>query len=174
MIVDRIRAMFGSEPRGDSAPRPSASPKAPDAAATPAPVVDPLHLAACALLLEIAHADGEFSDAEREHLESVLERHFGLPADAGRRVIEMAEQERGGSIDYFQFTSQLRNGYDLGQKMVLAEVMWGLVLADGDVALHEHYLTRKIANLLELEPGYLSTAKAAAAKRLPSDPPKPA
>jgi uncharacterized tellurite resistance protein B-like protein len=41
--------------------------------------------------------------------------------------------------------------------------MWGLVLADGQIAEHEHYLTRKIANLLELEPGYLSTAKARAA-----------
>ena len=35
--------------------------------------------------------------------------------------------------------------------------------ADGQIAEHEHYLTRKIANLLELEPGYLSTAKARAA-----------
>jgi uncharacterized tellurite resistance protein B-like protein len=37
------------------------------------------------------------------------------------------------------------------------------VLADGQIAEHEHYLTRKIANLLELEPGYLSAAKARAA-----------
>jgi len=48
---------------------------------------------------------------------------------------------------------------------VLAEVMWGLVLADGQIAEHEHYLTRKITNLWELPPGYLSSAKAAAAER---------
>jgi uncharacterized tellurite resistance protein B-like protein len=42
--------------------------------------------------------------------------------------------------------------------------MWGIVLADGQIAEHEHYLTRKISNLLELEPGYLSVAKDAAAK----------
>jgi uncharacterized tellurite resistance protein B-like protein len=59
----------------------------------------------------------------------------------------------------------LNERYDIGQKMVLAEVMWGLVLADGQIAEHEHYLTRKIANLLELEPGYLSTAKARAAEK---------
>jgi uncharacterized tellurite resistance protein B-like protein len=50
--------------------------------------------------------------------------------------------------------------------MVLAEIMWGLVLADGQVAEHEHYLTRKIANLLELEPGYLATAKQSAQQRI--------
>lgn len=170
-MIDRIRALFGQETRDDAAtpasPSPASSPAAPaSGAAMPA---DPLHLAACALLLEIAHADGEFTASERAHLESVLERHFALPANAGRQLIELAEQERGGAIDYYQFTSQLRSGYDLGQKMVLAEVMWGLVLADGMIAEHEHYLTRKIANLLELEPGYLSTAKAAAARRAPGD-----
>ena len=124
---------------------------------------DPVHLAACALLLEVAYADGEFSPEERAHLEQVLERHFALPAESGHRLIELAEKERRTSIDHFQFTRVLNERYDLGQKMVLAEVMWGLVLADGQIAEHEHYLARKIANLLELEPGYLSTAKARAA-----------
>jgi uncharacterized tellurite resistance protein B-like protein len=128
--------------------------------------VDPIHLAACALLLDIAHADGEFSEHERAHLEDVLARHFGLDPDAGRRLIVLADAERRRSIDHFRFTSVLQRGYDLGQKMVLAEVMWGLVLADGHIADHEQYLARKIANLLELEPSYLSAAKAAAgAKR---------
>ena len=128
--------------------------------------VDPLHLAACVLLLDIAHADGEFSDAERAHLEAVLERHFSLPPDAGRELMALADTERRKAVDHFRFTSELRKGYDTGQKMVLAEIMWGVVLADGQVAEHEHYLTRKISNLLELEPGYLSAAKDAAARKI--------
>jgi uncharacterized tellurite resistance protein B-like protein len=127
--------------------------------------VDPLHLAACVLLLDIAYADGEFSDAERAHLEGVLERHFSLPPEAGHALLALADEERRKAVDHFHFTSQLRSTYDIGQKMVLAEIMWGVVLADGHVAEHEHYLTRKISNLLELEPGYLSAAKDAAARR---------
>ena len=149
-MLDAIRSLFSSKPE-------VAGPGAPP------PDIDPLHLAACSLLLEVAHADGEFSGEERAHLEQVLERHFSLPADSGRRLIELAEKERSSSIDHFQFTRVLNERYDIGQKMVLAEVMWGLVLADGQIAEHEHYLTRKIANLLELEPGYLSAAKARAA-----------
>lgn len=135
----------------------------PPAAEPATPAADPVHIAACSLLLEVAFADGEFSSGERAHLEQVLERHFALPPESGRQLIEMAERERRGSIDHFQFTRVLNERYDIGQKMVLAEVMWGLVLADGQIAEHEHYLTRKIANLLELEPGYLSAAKARAA-----------
>ena len=148
-MLDAIRSLF--------------SPKPAAAKSSPAPEVDAVHLAACSLLLEVAYADGEFSPDERAHLEQVLERHFALPAESGQRLIELAEKERRGSIDHFQFTRVLNERYDVGQKMVLAEVMWGLVLADGQIAEHEHYLTRKIANLLELEPGYLSAAKARAA-----------
>ena len=121
-------------------------------------------MAAAALLLEIAHADGEFSDPERAHIERALGRHFGLDEPTTRELLALAEVERQQSIDHFQFTRLIADHYDLGQKMVLAEVMWGLVLADGQISDHEHYLTRKISNLLELPAAYLSTAKAAAEK----------
>ncbi|MQA89389.1 MAG: hypothetical protein GEU90_04010 [Gemmatimonas sp.] len=150
MLIDSIRSLFGTK----SAPLEEPS--------EPAVGVEPLHLAACVLLLDVAHADGEFSGEERSHLETVLARHFSLPPDAGHKLMELAEKERQSSVDYFRFTSQLQEGYDLGQKMVLAEIMWGLVLADGDIAEHEEYLTRKISNLLGLKPGYLAAAKAAA------------
>jgi uncharacterized tellurite resistance protein B-like protein len=149
-MLDAIKSLFTSQ-----------KPHAPESAA--ARDIDPVHLAACSLLLEVAYSDGVFSAEERAHLERVLERHFSLPTASGHRLIELAEKERRSSIDHFQFTRVLNERYDLGQKMVLAEVMWGLVLADGQIAEHEHYLTRKIANLLELEPGYLSAAKARAA-----------
>jgi len=136
----------------------------PNESSTAAPAVDPLHLAACVLLLDIAHADGEFSDTERAHIEAVLERHFSLRPESGRALMELADKERRNAVDHFKFTSQLSASYDTGQKMVLAEIMWGIVLADGQIAEHEHYLTRKISNLLELEPGYLSAAKDAAAR----------
>jgi uncharacterized tellurite resistance protein B-like protein len=124
-----------------------------------------VNVAACALLLEVAYADGEFTAPERAHLESVLARHFGLDPEAGERLIAVAEQERRRAVDYFHFTSVLQREYDLGQKMVLAEIMWGLVLADGTIVDREQYLTRKIANLLDLEPAYLAQAKSTAATR---------
>ena len=151
MLLDQIRAFLRQD---TSAPTPG----------TAAP--DPVHVAACTLMLDIAWADGEFSAPERAHLESVLARHFALPAEAGRELIALCERERLQAVDHFQFTRVLREQYDVGQKMVLAEIMWGLVLADGHVADHEHYLTRKIANLLELEPGYLSSAKQSAQQRI--------
>lgn len=121
-----------------------------------------VQLAACALLLELAHADGEFSTEEQVHIEGALIRHFGLDEATAGELLELAEAERTRSVDHFQFTRLIAEQYDLGQKMVLAELMWGVILADGKLADHEAHLVRKMAHLLELKPGYLSEARKAA------------
>jgi uncharacterized tellurite resistance protein B-like protein len=150
MLLDRIRALLSSESPTQATPS-----TPPEDRGSP----DPVHLAACALLLDIAWADGEFTSEDREHLDGVLARHFLLSPEQARELVKLAEEERRQAVDHFQFTRVIKERYDLGQKMVLAEVLWGLVLADGAIAEHEHYLARKIANLLDLEPGYLATAK---------------
>jgi len=124
-----------------------------------------IHIAACALMLELAYADDHFSDAERSQIEAVLQRHFALDEETARSLIELAESERRSSTDLYQFTSLIRDSYDLGQKTLLAEILWGLILTDGRIARHEGYLLRKIGNLLDLEPGYLSQARARAETR---------
>ena len=131
----------------------------PTGAESATPDVDRVRLAACALLIELAHADGEFSAEERSHIETALVRHFAASPDEVRELTALAERENSRAVDHFQFTRLIASSYDLGQKMVLAEVMWGLVTSDGTIAEHEAYLVRKISNLLDLEPGYLSEAK---------------
>jgi uncharacterized tellurite resistance protein B-like protein len=123
----------------------------------------PVQVAACALLLELAHADGEFSDSERVHIEEALARHFDLDGSTIKELMDLAATERSHSVDHFQFTRLIGQQFDLSQKLVLAEVMWGVILADGKLAEHETYLVRKLGNLLDLKPGYLAQARRAAA-----------
>jgi len=118
-----------------------------------------LRLAACALLLELAHADDSFSEEERRHVDSAIRRHFGADPEQAERLIELAEAERRQAVDLWQFTSLIDQSYSLGQKTVLAEIMWGLVYSDGELAAREDYLVRKICNLLHIQPGYLSEAR---------------
>lgn len=128
---------------------------APDAVTSP----NPLHLAACALLLELAHADLEFSDEERRLVEDVAMRHFDLDEAGARELIAVADEARRESVDLHQFTAVVRAQYDEGQRMVLAELMWRVIGADGRLSEHETQLARKLAHLLDLKPGYLSEAR---------------
>ena len=121
--------------------------------------VQPIHVAACALLLELAHADEEFTADERHHIEEALVRHFDLEPETVCELITLADQERRRSVDLYQFTRLVAEHYDLGQKMVLVEIMWRVVYADGELAKHESYLMRKVSHLLGLKPGYLAEAR---------------
>ena len=124
-------------------------------------------LAACALLLELANADDDFTKAERRHLSSAVRRQFGLGADEAEELIRLAEEERAQANDLWQFTSLIKEHYSRGQKMVLLEIMWGLVYSDGELASKEESLMRKICNLLDLEPGYLAEVKSRVAGQEP-------
>ena len=120
---------------------------------------DEIQLAASALLLELAYADGEFTPPERAHIESALSRHFDLGLPDVQELLALADAERRTSIDHFKFTQMIKEHLDVGQRVVLAEVMWGVILADGHLEDREAVLLRKLANLLDVEPGYLSEAR---------------
>jgi uncharacterized tellurite resistance protein B-like protein len=115
-----------------------------------------LKVAACALLLEMAYADGTFSDTERTHVERALVESFALPEDRVQALIATAEKERREAIDLHQFTSVLVRHYDEGQRYVLAELLWRIVLADGQVSRDEDMLLHKLGRLLDVRPGYLA------------------
>jgi uncharacterized tellurite resistance protein B-like protein len=128
--------------------------------------IEAIRVAACALLLELAHADDEFNEAERMHIEVVMRRHFALDEETAQSIIALAESARERERGVHRFAALIRDNYDVGQKMLLAEIMWGVVMADGTIAHHEAFLLRRIASLLDLETGYLAHAKSNARETL--------
>jgi uncharacterized tellurite resistance protein B-like protein len=147
-MLDALKALFARE-----SARPGAAERASD---------DPdrgLRVAACALLLEMAHADDEFSPDERHRVEELVGRHFALDAGATRALLEAAERERREATDLHQLTSVINRHYDEGQRLLLSELLWRVVYADGRLSQHEDYLTQKLATLLDLRPGYLAEAR---------------
>ncbi len=118
-----------------------------------------LRLAACALLLEVAHADDTFTADERAHIEDALSRHFALDANETKELMALAEERRREAVDLHQFTSLINEQYDEGQRFVLAEILWRVVHADGELSRHEDALMQKLARLLDLRPGYLAAAR---------------
>lgn len=130
---------------------------------------DEIQLAATALLLDLAYADGDFTPPEREHIESALSRHFNLDQPSVHELLALAESRRSRAVDHFEFTRMIVEHLEVGQRVVLAEVMYGVILSDGQVEDRESVLLRKIANLLDIAPGYLTEAR----KRASQAPAKP-
>ena len=83
---------------------------------------DDVRLAACALLVELAGVDGDFSALERERILDILQRHFGVDSAGAEGLIAEATRASRGAVDDFVFTRQVVRDYDLAQRMVFAEI----------------------------------------------------
>jgi uncharacterized tellurite resistance protein B-like protein len=132
----------------------------PGADGPPVPAAeDPLRLAACALLIELGRADGEFSDVERLHVAGVLVREFGVTPEGARELMSAADQALREAVDLHQFTAAINARYDLDERAALAALLWGVVDADGVLSQHESSLIRRLGSLLDLPPGALNAVR---------------
>jgi uncharacterized tellurite resistance protein B-like protein len=109
---------------------------------------DAVAIAACALLLEIAHADDVFAPEERERILRAVREDLGVPAADVEDVVRLAEEERRESVDLYQFTRLVAEKFTRDQRLRLVEVIWGVVYADGQLSAVENQLARRIAELL--------------------------
>jgi uncharacterized tellurite resistance protein B-like protein len=109
-----------------------------------------IHIATCALLLEMAHIDGEFGDSERESIITALKSNYRLSEEEARSLMEATEKELKESIDLWQFTNLINQNYSLDDKIRIIETVWKVAYADGRLDSHEDYLVHKLAELLRL------------------------
>jgi len=124
-----------------------------------------IRLAVCALFLEMANIDGEFSGSERDHVISLLKRQYDLPDEHIPELMEASKKELKGSIDLWQFTNLINQNYSREEKIQIIEMVWGIVYADGRLDQHEDYLVHKLAKLLRLTQKDLIDAKLKVSRR---------
>jgi uncharacterized tellurite resistance protein B-like protein len=131
----------------------------------PGPITDDVHsehvlrLAIGALLLEMTHMDCEFWPEQREAVETAVLEHFELAEADAKELLELAEEERSESTDYYQFTSLINNNYTLEQKVSLVELLWQIAYANETLHKYEEHLVRKIADLLHIPHSVFIAAK---------------
>jgi uncharacterized tellurite resistance protein B-like protein len=118
-----------------------------------------LRLAIGALLLEMTHMDGEVWHEQREAVEMAVLKHFDLTESETTKLLELAEEERTESTDYFQFTSLINSNYTSEEKARLVELLWRIAYANKDLHMYEEHLVRKIADLLHVPHSAFIAAK---------------
>ncbi|MBW2109303.1 MAG: TerB family tellurite resistance protein [Deltaproteobacteria bacterium] len=118
-----------------------------------------IQVATGALLLEMAHMDGEFSDAEQESILSILRRDHGLDAQTAAALLEASREARKNNVDLWPLTNLINQNYSREEKRRVIETVWKVAYADGKLDMHEDYLMHKLANLLRLTHKELIDAK---------------
>ena len=118
-----------------------------------------VRIATCALLLEMAHIDGEFSELEKESILEVLKNKYGLSVEHAAALMQAGEDELEKSIDLWQFAKRINENYSTEEKTEIIETVWHLIYTDGVLDKHEDYLVHKLAKLLRLSHEQLIDAK---------------
>lgn len=108
-------------------------------------------VATCALFLEIANIDGEFSESERDNILNILTKSHGLQKSHAEQIMIESAAELKRSIDSWKFAKMVNNSFSKEDKIRIVEQMWKLVMADGHLDQHEVYLTNKLAGLLHID-----------------------
>lgn len=118
-----------------------------------------VHLAACAVFLEMAGIDNEFDERERKQILEVFRSEYGLADDEVADLTNAAEIDLSKAKDHWSFTHAINENFSNEEKSRLVELLWRLVYADGRMDEHENYFIHKLAKLLRLTHRDLIDAK---------------
>lgn len=118
-----------------------------------------IRVATCALFLEIAGTDNEFSEEERQSILAIMRNEYGLSAEEAKSIAREAAGELKKSVDVWRFTNAVNEHYNEDEKLRVVELLWRVVYADGKLDAHEDYLIHKLGKLLRLQHKQLIAAK---------------
>lgn len=110
-----------------------------------------LQVVTAALLVEIAEADGDFSDDERKRIIDLMKTEFNLDNECVKELLDLSEQKVKDSISVYEFTSVINESFNQQEKLDLIKNLWRIIYQDGKLDSHEDRLIKIIGSTLNLE-----------------------
>ena len=118
-----------------------------------------LQLASAVLMVSVVRADLESRQDEHHALQRAVGRALDLHEEAAALVVRVAEEALAQGISFGALLQQIESECSLDQKRQLVESLWRIAFADADLAGHEEYLVRKVANKIGLSTADLVETK---------------
>ncbi len=118
-----------------------------------------VEIAACALFIEMAKADGEFSEEERKFIVSEMENTFNIDKDCVNELMMLAEERIKESVSLYEFTGVINNTFSQSEKLELIESLWKLIYKDEKLNAYEDQLIKRIAATINVEHKQIINAK---------------
>ena len=109
--------------------------------------VDELYLL-CGIMMEAANIDGIVDKEETDKISKVLVENFNEDESAVSSVIIKCMNELSENKSLHFFTSRINKTFQNEKKIILIEILWEIILADGKIHDFESNLIRRLAGLL--------------------------
>jgi len=106
-----------------------------------------------ALLVEMARADFDQSEAENAEIGRLLAGHFSLSESEALELLKKAEVATDDAVCLHDFTRTVHTGLEPAERLKVIELLWMVALSDNKLDKYEDYLIRKVADLMHVSPG---------------------
>ncbi len=100
------------------------------------------------LLLEVACADFQIDDVERQAIITAIDQSSELGREELNEIVASAEQQVETAISYYEHVRLINTTFSKEQKILLIEQMWRVAYADNELDRYEEAFIRKVADLI--------------------------
>ena len=125
---------------------------------------DDLHLLS-GLMLETANIDGHVDQQEVDKISKVLIDIFHEEPSAVEAELKKCLEELEEHKSFHSFTSQINQSFSNEKKIILLEILWEIILEDGELHDFESNLMRRLAGLLYISDVQCGNAKKRVVKK---------
>ena len=104
----------------------------------------------CGIMIEAANIDGSIDQKEIDKISNFLVYSFEEKPDDVQKEIDKCLNDLNNHKSLHFFTSKINKLYSNDKKIELIEILWEIILADGEIHDYESNLIRRLAGLLYL------------------------
>ena len=115
--------------------------------------------AVLSLLIEACKIDGIVSDNEIEKITSLLINKFHLEPSKAKKAVNFVLEKASEKVEIFSDIKVILDTMDHEERIKVVEMLWRVVLADGNIDDYESNLMRKISSLLHVSSFETAEAK---------------
>ena len=115
--------------------------------------------AVLSLLIEACKVDGIVSDDEIEKITGLLINKFHLEPSKAKNAVNFVLEKENEKVEIFSDIKVILDTMDHEERIKVVEMLWGVVLADGNIDDYEANLMRKISSLLHVSSFEMAQAK---------------
>ncbi|HKB85268.1 MAG TPA: TerB family tellurite resistance protein, partial [Ignavibacteriaceae bacterium] len=109
-----------------------------------------LKVATCTLFIEMAKADDNFTEVERDKIISIMKSTFDLEDECINDLMELAEKRLEDDDSIYDFTKLINQNFSNDQKFELLKNFWRLIYVDKKLDMYEDHLIKKIGGLINM------------------------
>ena len=102
----------------------------------------------CGLMIEAANSDGDIGADEIKKIRETLINVFKENPEEVDLILEKSIQNSNNSKSLYYYSSKINKNYSDEKKILLIEILWEIVLADGQLHDYESSIIRRLSGLL--------------------------